>query len=64
MGGCPKLDKELAKAYEITKLEDSKLESYFKKLSMVTGAPMENITSVEFLYNTLEIEVIYIHIAN
>lgn len=55
---CPRNEQELRKAYRssvITELnhENGDLYDY---LTMHTGQNITNVTAVEFLYNTLEIE--------
>lgn len=48
----------LAEAYRNESLRsDAELKSYYEELTKITGKPMKTVTDVEFLYNTLEIEV-------
>lgn len=55
---CPRLKRELEKAYaEDEQIRTDDVKSYFDQLSEHTGKTMKTITDVEFLYNTLEIEV-------
>lgn len=55
---CPTYDNALKNAYqsvEIQQLNEQNKELY-EMLTKNTGQDMSNITAVEFLYNTLEIE--------
>ncbi|XP_031784605.1 lysosomal acid phosphatase [Nasonia vitripennis] len=55
---CPRLENALKEAYYNESLRSDKyLKSYYEALTNITGQPMKTITDVEFLYNTLEIEV-------
>ena len=55
---CPRLEEALKEAYRNeSRRSDKELESYYKNLTNLTGQRMDNITAVEFLYNTLELEV-------
>ncbi|KAJ8673716.1 hypothetical protein QAD02_004978 [Eretmocerus hayati] len=54
---CPKLGRALKEAYANESLRsDAELKSYYEELTQITGQNVTNITAVEFLYNTLEIE--------
>jgi EH domain-containing protein 3/lysosomal acid phosphatase len=55
---CPRNEQELRKAYKssvITELNHDNEELY-EYLTTHTGQNVTNVTAVEFLYNTLEIE--------
>lgn len=57
---CQRLESALAEAYRNESLNsDAELKAYYEELARITGQPMKTVTDVEFLYNTLEIEVIY-----
>ncbi|XP_058792299.1 prostatic acid phosphatase-like isoform X2 [Phymastichus coffea] len=56
---CPALATALDEAYRNESLRsDAQLKSYYEQLADITGQPIKTITDVEFLYNTLEIEVL------
>ncbi|XP_015588094.1 prostatic acid phosphatase isoform X2 [Cephus cinctus] len=52
---CPRLDEALKEAYQ-NDTKQTDLQSYYAELSNYTGKKISDITDVEFLYNTLEIE--------
>ena len=56
---CPVYARELAKAYQSDEMNrfNARYQRLYEDLTKFTGEPMNNITVVEFLYNTLEIEV-------
>lgn len=54
---CPRLAAALAEAYQNESKSNPELESYYTELTKHTGQKIATITDVEFLYNTLEIEV-------
>lgn len=55
---CPRLEQALAESYKNESLRsDATLKSYYEELTNITGQLMKTVTDVEFLYNTLEIEV-------
>lgn len=55
---CPRLASALAEAYKNESANsDDELKPYYEKLARVTGQPVRTVTDVEFIYNTLEIEV-------
>lgn len=55
---CKTYDKALADAYNSQEIQNinHENEEMYKYLAKYTGQDMSNITAVEFLYNTLEIE--------
>jgi two-component SAPR family response regulator len=55
---CPKKEQELQKAYQSSTIAELNHdnEELYDYLTKHTGQNITNITAVEFLYNTLEIE--------
>jgi two-component SAPR family response regulator len=55
---CPRNEQELQKAYKSSMIEELNRdhEDLYNYLTKHTGQNVSNITAVEFLYNTLEIE--------
>lgn len=57
---CPVYDDALKYAYQspkITEINDEANADLYKYLTLVTGNPINDINAVEYLYNTLEIEL-------
>jgi two-component SAPR family response regulator len=56
---CPRNEQELQAAYRSSAIEElnHENEELYDYLTIHTGQNITNITAVEFLYNTLEIEV-------
>ncbi|KAJ9586333.1 hypothetical protein L9F63_020041, partial [Diploptera punctata] len=55
---CPRNEQELEKAYQSSRIQEinQKNAQLYEYLTTHTGKEIQNITAVEFLYNTLEIE--------